>query len=652
MSWIVTMLLAGAVLTSGGGTQAYEQMVPAKRSQAPLPVVLDESERFAQTYAFDPNGRIEVSNINGSIVIEAWDSPQISLEAVKIADTKERLSDVEIIVEATQSEFSVRTEYKSRKEKARTGTYGGEGKNYTKLQVDFKLKVPRTASLKEIETINGSVEVSEMTNYTEVSAVNGAVRARNLAGTAKLSTVNGTVDADFDQLGGESMIALSTVNGTVKLALPSGTNATVKADSVNGGISNDFGLPVRKGKYVGRDLYGRIGSGEVKIKLNSVNGGISIGRKDDGGVPNPVVDLLPQKTSDDFDDTFDSRFEVELGRINRDFERALMESQAKIEFSGKEVEKAVKALESAMVNVHPEIAVSAEAIKRATAALDREELGRELDAERARLEAELAKASEALYMGRSPFIEEKTGSFEVSGTPTVAVDAKNCAVRVTGWDKQEVKYSVTRLRRNDSGGEVRVETSKDGQDVTLHVKNTGTAAGSPSEFLNKVRLEVFVPKKSNLRIRTDGEVRLEGVTGNLELIGSKDAVNIRDSYGVLKIDGAKGTVRIIGFEGDLAARGIKGDLYLEGDFRNITAEEGSGTVFLTLPDDADATISACEMDLMDAVAVNENTYKLGPLNIVRQDDSTWKVGNGKAKYIFSQKEGGLQIRPKSLMYVN
>lgn len=652
MSWIVTMLLAGAVLTSGGGTQAYEQMVPAKRSQAPLPVVLDESERFAQTYAFDPNGRIEVSNINGSIVIEAWDSPQISLEAVKIADTKERLSDVEIIVEATQSEFSVRTEYKSRKEKTRTGTYGGEGKNYTKLQVDFKLKVPRTASLKEIETINGSVEVSEMTNYTEVSAVNGAVRARNLAGTAKLSTVNGTVDADFDQLGGESMIALSTVNGTVKLALPSGTNATVKADSVNGGISNDFGLPVRKGKYVGRDLYGRIGSGEVKIKLNSVNGGISIGRKDDGGVPNPVVDLLPQKTSDDFDDTFDSRFEVELGRINRDFERALMESQAKIEFSGKEVEKAVKALESAMVNVHPEIAVSAEAIKRATAALDREELGRELDAERARLEAELAKASEALYMGRSPFIEEKTGSFEVSGTPTVTVDAKNCAVRVTGWDKQEVKYSVTRLRRNDSGGEVRVETSKDGQDVTLHVKNTGTAAGSPSEFLNKVRLEVFVPKKSNLRIRTDGEVRLEGVTGNLELIGSKDAVNIRDSYGVLKIDGAKGTVRIIGFEGDLAARGIKGDLYLEGDFRNITAEEGSGTVFLTLPDDADATISACEMDLMDAVAVNENTYKLGPLNIVRQDDSTWKVGNGKAKYIFSQKEGGLQIRPRSLMYVN
>lgn len=652
MSWIVTMLLAGAVLTSGGGTQAYEQMVPAKRSQAPLPVVLDESERFAQTYAFDPNGRIEVSNINGSIVIEAWDSPQISLEAVKIADTKERLSDVEIIVEATQSEFSVRTEYKSRKEKTRTGTYGGEGKNYTKLQVDFKLKVPRTASLKEIETINGSVEVSEMTNYTEVSAVNGAVRARNLAGTAKLSTVNGTVDADFDQLGGESMIALSTVNGTVKLALPSGTNATVKADSVNGGISNDFGLPVRKGKYVGRDLYGRIGSGEVKIKLNSVNGGISIGRKDDGGVPNPVVDLLPQKTSDDFDDTFDSRFEVELGRINRDFERALMESQAKIEFSGKEVEKAVKALESAMVNVHPEIAVSAEAIKRATAALDREELGRELDAERARLEAELAKASEALYMGRSPFIEEKTGSFEVSGTPTVTVDAKNCAVRVTGWDKQEVRYSVTRLRRNDSGGEVRVETSKDGQDVTLHVKNTGTPAGSPSEFLNKVRLEVFVPKKSNLRIRTDGEVRLEGVTGNLELIGSKDAVNIRDSYGVLKIDGAKGTVRIIGFEGDLAARGIKGDLYLEGDFRNITAEEGSGTVFLTLPDDADATISACEMDLMDAVAVNENTYKLGPLNIVRQDDSTWKVGNGKAKYIFSQKEGGLQIRPRSLMYVN
>jgi len=512
--------------------------------------------------------------------------------------------------------------------------------------------VPRTAQLKEIETINGSVEVSNMVNYTEVSAVNGAVKATNLRGTARLSTVNGVVTADFDELAGEMNIALSTVNGTVKLDLPSNTNATVKADSVNGEISNDFGLPVRKGKYVGRDLYGRIGNGEVKVKLNSVNGGIAIGHKNDGGTPNPAVDLLPQKTADDFDDTFESRFEVEVDRINRDFERALKESKAKIEFSGAEVEKAMKALESAIEITKPEVVISAEAIERAAAAIDREKLASTLDRERVRMEAELARASEALYMGRSPFVEEKTGSFEVEGVPTVTVDAKHCTVRVRGWDRQEVKYSVTRLKRNVDAGQVDVVTVKEGSDVRLEVKSKAAGINDDSELLNKVRLEVFVPKKSNLRILTDGEVRLEGVTGELELVGIKGAVNVRDSNGALSIGEVKCTVRVIGFEGDLVTRSIKGDVYLEGDFRRIDSKDGWGTVFLTLGDDASAVISSPTVDLLDATALNDTTYKLGALNLVRQDEGVWKVGSGKANYSFSQREGGLRVRPRAGMLVN
>ncbi|REJ77692.1 MAG: hypothetical protein DWQ47_15085 [Acidobacteria bacterium] len=613
-----------------------------------MPVVLDETERFEQTYPFDPNGRIEVENINGSIVIEAWDSPQIKLVATKIADSRERLNDVEIEIDAGQSEFSVRTKYKSWKDRVKDGD---DERKYSKLSVDFRLMVPRTAQLKEIETINGSVDVSDMTSYTEVSAVNGAVKGINLRGTAKLSTVNGTVLADFRDLNGDSTIALSTVNGTVKLDLPSNTNATVKADSVNGEISNDFGLPVRKGKYVGRDLYGRIGTGEVKIKLNSVNGGIDIGRKNDGGSPNPVVDLLPQKTADDFDDTFESRFELEMERINRDYDRALKESQANIEFSGKELEKAMKAFEVAIAEDAAELVIDAEAIERATEALKNKELSMDLEAERTRIEAELARASEALYLGRSPFVEEKSGSFEVSGEPTVIVDAKSCAVNVKGWDRQEIKYSVTRLKRNQDSGKVEVQTFKKGNEVTLEVKNSTAARGSGSEFLNKVRLEVFVPKKSNLRILTDGEVRLEGITGDLELIGSKGAINIRDSYGSLNIQDTIGTVRIVGFNGSLETQDVEGDLYLEGDFKKIHAVDGVGDVFLTLGENANALISACEIDLLDAVAVNDTTYRMGPISLIKQEEGIWKVGSGTAIYKFEQ-EGALQVRPKSSMFIN
>src|SRR5262249_29165227 len=145
-----------------------------------------------------------------------------------------------------------------------------------KLQVEFHVTAPRGAVLNEVETVNGSVSVSNFSNYTKISAVNGDVSAANLRGTANLSTVNGQLSADFDRLDTGSKVNLSTVNGTARVVIPSDSNATFKVDSLNGNITNDFGLPVRKGKYVGRDLYGKVGSGDVSIRMSSVNGALTI----------------------------------------------------------------------------------------------------------------------------------------------------------------------------------------------------------------------------------------------------------------------------------------------------------------------------------------------------------------------------------------
>src|SRR6185295_5626407 len=113
---------------------------------------------------------------------------------------------------------------------------------------------------------NGSVSIANFTNKMSISAVNGSVDASNVRGNVRLSTVNGELRADLDRLEPGSKISLETVNGKANLVLPSDANATIKAESVNGNITNDFGLPVRKGKYVGRDMYGRLGNGDVQIK--------------------------------------------------------------------------------------------------------------------------------------------------------------------------------------------------------------------------------------------------------------------------------------------------------------------------------------------------------------------------------------------------
>ena len=157
MSWLISLLLAGAVFTSGNNIQNYEyQNASTNDLNTSKNTVMDETDRFEQSYPFNPNGKVEVSNINGSIKIEAWDRAEIKLVAVKTASSKERLADVKVKIDAGQDSFKVETEYTSWKNRT--------WQRNEKLSVDYELTVPRTAVLKEIESVNGSIDVSNMTN--------------------------------------------------------------------------------------------------------------------------------------------------------------------------------------------------------------------------------------------------------------------------------------------------------------------------------------------------------------------------------------------------------------------------------------------------------------------------------------------------------
>ena len=366
MSWLYSLVFAGLMFSSQNGPS------PANVDKSALTpaaaVKQDETERFEQSYPLNANGRVSVSNINGSIVVDAWDKNEVKLEAVKIADSKETLSEVELKIESTPAAFSVETDYDKWKDR------NDWGHNNRRLEVQFHLTVPRGAVLDEIETVNGSVTVANFSNYTKISAVNGNVKAANLRGTANLSTVNGEVAADFDQLETGSKISLSTVNGRVNLLIPSDSSVTLKADSVNGNIANDFGLPVHKGEYVGRDMYGKLGNGDVQIKLNSVNGQLSVGRKNDGKSPLPSTNLLPQKNKDDEDwddSSIDNDTFINKAKINREVTRAVRKAQMDRVRNQKEVLKAQKELSK----VKPEIArINAEALKQATDAINAAEV--------------------------------------------------------------------------------------------------------------------------------------------------------------------------------------------------------------------------------------------------------------------------------------
>ena len=248
------------------------------------------TEEFHQTYPITADGRVELDNINGDVHISSWDRNEVKLDAIKYADTKEKLEDVKIEVDAGKDYLSVRTKYREGEDRHWRNNPGG---------VEYTLTVPRTIRLDEIKLINGELDVAGVTGEVRASCINGRLEAHDIAGRSRLSTINGKLDAQFRQLSREPL-ELNSVNGSVDLTIPSDSSADIEANTVSGSIDNDFGLHVNKHRFVGRDLRGELGNGGTQIRLQNVNGRIEIHHANDGRAMSPVKDRShPDKDDDD-----------------------------------------------------------------------------------------------------------------------------------------------------------------------------------------------------------------------------------------------------------------------------------------------------------------------------------------------------------------
>jgi len=253
------------------------------------------TEEFHHSYPLAAGGRVELDNINGAVHITAWDKNEVKVDAVKSADTKERMNDAEIEVETSSSYVSIRTKYRDHDH-----TWNHDGWD-NPASVEYTLTVPRTVRLDEIKLINGPLDIHGITGEVRASCINGRMTVEGLQGHVKLDSVNGRMDVQFERLG-NSPVELSSVNGGIELTLPSDAKAELEASTVSGTIEDNFGFHVNNHRFVGHDLRGELGSGGPRIELSNVNGRIEIRHADDGKALSSAKDMTRDDDHDDDDD--------------------------------------------------------------------------------------------------------------------------------------------------------------------------------------------------------------------------------------------------------------------------------------------------------------------------------------------------------------
>ena len=152
MSWLYSLVFAGLMFSGGSDVTVISNRNASVEMRPVAVAVGDETEKFEQTYPLNPDGRVSVSNVNGSIVVEAWDRNEVKVEATKVGDSKETLAETEIKISSRPDFLSIEVE---------CDTWKGDSgwRNNRKVEVSFHLFVPRTAVLNEIETVNGSVKI-------------------------------------------------------------------------------------------------------------------------------------------------------------------------------------------------------------------------------------------------------------------------------------------------------------------------------------------------------------------------------------------------------------------------------------------------------------------------------------------------------------
>jgi DUF4097 and DUF4098 domain-containing protein YvlB len=574
-------------------------------------------EEFHQTYPLSPTGRISLENLNGGVQINVWDQSSVKVDAIKKAYRQSRLNEAKIEVNASEENIKIKTDYPYEHQ-----TFYSDDRRYDNpATVDYTLTVPRKAVLESIEMVNGPIDIDGVEGRVKASSVNGRVNARGLTNEVRLSTINGQLTATFTQLDETKPVQLGSVNGSVTLVIPSNANASIRAGTVNGGITSDFGLKVKHGEYVGHSMDGQIGTGGPLIKLTNVNGGIKITHADDGLPLSPGVSLQGDAVARDAEKAVEddvsegvaaaeaahaARARIDSARAAREIQR---EAQRQVDRQMKESQREIEAAQ------------------------------RQVERERAgavRVEVRTKVIARSSNGNSERFTAKETRTFSVGNAPRIQLNTFDGQVTVRGWDKNEVTYNATKGAADEETlKQISIQAQQQGDAISITTVN--------SEDINgRVNFDLYVPRQSTLHVSSgDGALNLDGVTGQITLRSGDGPIEVANGGGQLQLNTGDGMIRVIKFEGQVDARTGDGPIALDGNFNAVSARTGDGQISLTVPAGSSFTIETNSMEDLanEGFVVAEDVT---PSPRVKR----WRIGNGGKVFILKTGEGKILLRPR------
>ena len=240
--YIVLALVAAPVLPHEARAQVYPERLIVKEKVRLIAAAYqrrdrgdgnreEQTERTTKTLRLGPNGTLALGNIAGDIVVTRGGGADTVVEIVKTArgrdvnDARELLQLVPVDVTERAGRADVRTRYPS----------GEDARRHSRRNINVTVAYNVTAPVGtriSVESISGSVRVTDIKGDVTASSVSGNVRISGAARVGSAKSISGMVEIADSQMDG--LLEASSVSGDVVLRRVNARR--VQAGSVSGHI--------------------------------------------------------------------------------------------------------------------------------------------------------------------------------------------------------------------------------------------------------------------------------------------------------------------------------------------------------------------------------------------------------------------------------
>lgn len=235
-------------------------------------------DRFDQTVPLRPGSEVRLTNMNGGVTFEAWDRPEVRIEAEKRVRAgsdeaaRKLMSQIKIEVANTASGLRIDTRLPKREEAGGILAQLFNASGEVNMDVSYRVHVPRHVAL-DVESSNGAITVTGTQGNAHLETSNGRITVAGLAGSLQAETSNGAIDAELTDLASGDL-SLESSNGGIAVRLPRDARLSIDAATSNGSVRSD--LPVEGGKPGKSRLKGDINGGGSRLFIRTSNGSVAI----------------------------------------------------------------------------------------------------------------------------------------------------------------------------------------------------------------------------------------------------------------------------------------------------------------------------------------------------------------------------------------